>query len=127
MIPENLKFTKEHEWVRIEGNIAVVGITDYAQSSLGDITFVKLPKQGEKIKQFQEVGCIESIKAVSSIYSPLSGIVVQINTELEQKPELVNQSCYSDGWLFKISDFDTSELNSLMGAEEYRQYLETLK
>lgn len=127
MIPENLKFTKEHEWVKIEGNTAVVGITEYAQSSLGDITYVKLPLPGERIKQFQEIGVIESIKAVSSIYSPLSGTVVQVNTELEQKPELVNQSCYSDGWLFKISDFDISELNNLMSTQEYQQYLETIK
>lgn len=127
MILERFKFTKEHEWVAIEGNIAIVGITDFAQGSLGDITFVKLPEPGKKLKQFQECSTIESIKAVSDIYSPLSGTVLEVNKTLEQKPELINKSCYEEGWLFKLIEFDVSELDNLMTFEQYKNYLETLK
>lgn len=126
MIPEELKYTKEHEWVRIEGDRATVGISDYAQKTLGDITFVKLPEAGRKVKQFQEIACLESVKAVSSIYSPLSGQITEVNSALEKSPELLNKACYVEGWIYKLTGLDNSELKNLLSAAEYEEYLETL-
>lgn len=122
-MPKELKYTKEHEWVRIEGNEAVVGVSDYAQSSLGDVTFVKLPEVGKEVKQFEEIGFLESVKAVSSLYSPLSGRIIQVNTALEESPDLINKSCYGDGWIYQITGFDNSEVNKLLSADEYEEYL----
>lgn len=119
-------YTKEHEWVNIEGNIATVGITDYAQESLGDITFVELPKVGREVEQFEEFASVESVKAASDIFSPISGKVIEVNAELETKPGLINKSVYENGWIAKIEIPDPEETSNLMTASEYRKFLESI-
>lgn len=118
--PENLKYTKDHEWSRIEGDSVVVGITDFAQGELGDIVFVELPDVGKKLNAGESFGVAESVKTVSDLYSPLSGEVVEINTDLESKPELVNSSPYEGGWMVKIKVSDRSELEKLLSAADYK-------
>ena len=124
MVPQDLKYTKEHEWVRLEGEEAILGITDYAQGQLGDITFVELPSAGRDIKQSETVATVESVKAASDIYAPLSGSVVEANSSLEDSPEIINQSPYEKGWICRVKVTDTSEQNNLMDAEAYEKYLE---
>ena len=119
MVPKELRYTKEHEWVRIEGKQAVIGITDHAQAELGDITFVELPKVGAQITQFKVFGTIESVKAASDLYAPVSGKVVEINAGLEKTPELVNQSPYEKGWLVRIEVAKEAEAASLLSASQY--------
>ncbi|GAB6933646.1 glycine cleavage system protein GcvH [Calditerricola satsumensis] len=119
--PKNLKYSEEHEWVRVEGNRAVVGITDYAQSELGDIVFVELPEVGAEVKQNEPFGSVESVKTVSELYAPVSGKVVEVNGELEGSPELVNQSPYDKGWMIVVEMSDPSELDKLMDAEAYEK------
>jgi len=128
IFPDHLKYTKEHEWVDLSQEIAIVGITEYAVKSLHDIVYVSLPEVGSTIKQFQVVATVESIKSVSEIYSPLSGTIVDVNKILETNPEKINLSPYKEGWLFKIkpSNLD-SDVKNLMSAEEYRRYIESLK
>ncbi len=123
MIPEDRKYTREHEWVQIEDGVAVVGITDYAQRELGDVVFVNLPAVGTRVKQFERFGEIESVKAVSDLYAPVSGEVTEVNPRLSSEPELVNRSPYGDGWMIKIRLEDPAELNNLLSAEEYRQHI----
>ncbi len=123
-IPTSLLYTKEHEWIKIEGNQGMIGITDYAQAALGDVTFVELPKVGDELRQFETFATIESVKAVSDVYAPMSGKVVKVNERLETNPELINQSPYEEGWLAVIEIADESEKDNLMTAEEYRKYLE---
>ena len=123
-VPEDLLYTKEHEWVKIEGNKAKMGITDYAQSSLGDITFVELPNEDSKCSQFKQIASVESVKAASDIYAPMSGKVIQLNVDVQNKPELLNQSSYEQGWFLIIEISDEKEKNNLMKAVEYKQYLE---
>ncbi len=125
-IEEHLLYTKEHEWVSIEDNIATIGITEYAQSALGDITFVELPSVDDELEQFEQFASIESVKAASDIYSPISGRVVEINTDLEEKPQLINKSCYRKGWLAKVEVSDMDEASNLMTAEEYSSFLESI-
>lgn len=125
-IPENLLYTKEHEWAKVEGDIAVIGITDYAQASLGDITFVELPKPSLELKQFDFLATIESVKAASDIYLPLSGKVFEVNTKVENDPGLVNRSCYQDGWIAKVKIKDSAEKKNLMDAAAYKRFLEGL-
>ena len=120
-------YTKEHEWLNIEGQTATVGITDYAQSALGDVTFVDLPKEGSEVEQFEELASVESVKAASDIFSPISGKVVEVNSELESHPELINQSCYENGWIAKIEIADMEEKSNLMNSTEYRKFLESLE
>ena len=120
--PEDLRYTKEHEWVRIDGAIATVGITDFAQHELGDVVFVELPAPGTSLSKGQAFGVIESVKAVSDIYAPLGGAVVEVNAEVGQRPELVNAEPYGVGWLIKIRVADTAELGDLMDAGAYREY-----
>ena len=122
-IPEELKYTKEHEWVRIEASLAVVGITDYAQQQMGDITFVDLPEVGRRVAQMEEFCTLESVKVAADVYSPLSGVVAEINSALEDHPEFVNQDCYGQGWLVKLQDFDPAELNELMDAAAYLTFI----
>jgi glycine cleavage system H protein len=122
-IPEELKYTKEHEWVRIDGPLAVVGITDYAQQQMGDITFVDLPEVGRRVSQMEEFCTLESVKVAADVYSPLSGVVSEINADLEDHPEFVNQDCYGRGWLVKLQDFDPAELNELMDAAAYFTFI----
>jgi glycine cleavage system H protein len=123
-IPANLLYTKDHEWARIEGKNAHVGITDYAQHSLGDITFVELPKNGEKVKQSGFCATVESVKAASEVYAPLSGTVIASNQDLAAHPELVNQAPYEKGYLFTIELTDGAEKAKLMGAPSYERYLQ---
>ena len=123
MVPRELKYTKEHEWARIDGNEAVIGITDHAQSELGDITFVELPQIGREVKQFENCATIESVKAASDVYAPVSGEVIEVNEALRDTPETINQSPYSEGWLCRVSVSDTGEQSALMDAAAYEAYL----
>jgi glycine cleavage system H protein len=119
-IPKDLLYTKDHEWVRIQGDTAVIGITDYAQGELGDVVFVQLPSVGAKIQQGQSVGSIEAVKAVADIYSPLSGEVVEINNALNDKPETMNQDPYGQGWVAKIKPSNlAAERAKLLDATAY--------
>ncbi len=119
--PKELKYTKEHEWIKLENDIATVGITDFAQEALTDIVFIELPEIGKKVEQLKTVATVESVKSVSDIYSPVSGEVVEINEQLKEHPEIINTEPYGKGWLFKIKIADKKELNSLMSAEEYKK------
>lgn len=123
-IPTDLKFTKDHEWIRLENDGSVtVGITQFAQDALGDIVYVEVPAVGENIDSGAEFGVVESVKAVSDIYAPLSGEVVEVNLALEDTPELINESCYDEGWLLRIKPSDEAELDKLLDAEGYREIL----
>ena len=123
MIPSDLKYTSDHEWVRAEGDRATIGITEYAQKELGDVVYVDLPAVGERIKAKAGMGSIESVKAVSDIYAPVTGEVVAVNEELQFNPELVNQDPYGKGWIAVIEIADGEELNKLLTAEEYQQLI----
>ena len=125
MTPEDSKYAKSHEYVHVEGGVGTVGITDYAQKELGDVVFVELPQVGSQLEAGDELGSIESVKAVSELFAPVSGEVVEINEALADKPELVNTDPYGDGWMIRIRLSDTSELEDLMNAEEYEEYIET--
>ena len=122
-IPEKLLYTSEHEWVRMEGQKATVGITAYAQEQLGDITFVELPEVGKSVKQFDEICSIESIKAASDVYAPLSGKVVEVNKKLDSSPQLINSSPYQEGWIVKLEISDPNEKDKLMNSIGYRAFL----
>jgi glycine cleavage system H protein len=122
----SMYFTKEHEWVKVEGNIGTVGISDHAAHELGDITFVELPKIGAAVKQFGVLGSIESVKAASDIFSPLSGKVIKVNEALDTAPEAVNESAEAAGWMAQIEIADESELKNLMTQGQYDDYLKTL-
>ena len=119
--PENLKYTKEHEWVRVEGDTGVVGITDYAQGELGDVVFVELPQKGKQVKQGDSFGTIEAVKAVSELYAPITGEVLEINPALDKTPELVNKEPYGGGWMIKLKIKDKNELTKLFDAKKYRE------
>ncbi len=123
MYPEDLKYTKEHEWVRVVGNKAIVGITEFAQDQLGDVVFIELPEVGEKVKQFESFGTIESVKAVSDLYAPVSGEVIKVNDALEDEPERVNKDPYGEGWMLEIEIKNPAELNNLISAKEYEAYI----
>lgn len=120
----NLKYTKEHEWVRVENDIATVGITDYAQGELGDIVFVELPEVGTKVEQMKPFGVIEAVKAVSDIFSPLSGEVTEVNTRLESEAGIINKDPYDQGWIIKIKISVPEELDNLLSVEDYRKLIE---
>lgn len=120
-IPANLLYTKEHEWVKIEGEVATIGITDYAQGQLGDIVFVELPALGAETKQMQPFGTIEAVKAVSDLFAPLSGTVVEVNAALADKPEAINQDCYGVGWLIKLKISNAGEKQALLSAADYEK------
>ena len=119
-------YTKEHEWVSIEDNVATIGITDYAQEALGDITFVELPEVGDEVEQFEEFAAIESVKAANDIFAPVSGKVIEINTRLESDPGLINKSAFEKGWIAKVQMSDKEEASNLMTAEEYQKFLESI-
>ena len=125
-IPTDLKYTKEHEWIKIEGNSAVIGITDFAQSALGDIVFVELPEVGKSLSHHQTFGVVESIKSVSDLFSPVTGTVLEINKDLINAPELCNAEPYGNAWMIKIQLNNPSEANSLLSASDYQNYLATL-
>lgn len=126
-IEESFLYTKEHEWVSIDDNIATMGITDYAQEALGDVTYVELPQEETEVEQFEQFVSVESVKAASDIYAPMSGKVVEVNRKLEDAPSWVNKDCYGKGWIAKIEVRDMDESTNLMSAQEYRNYLETLE
>ena len=126
-VVEHYLFTKEHEWINVEENTATIGITDYAQSALGDITFVELPEVDRDVEQFEPCVSVESVKAASDIYSPMSGRVIEVNAKLESDPGLINRSCYEKGWIAKISLKDLDERSNLMIAAEYQKFLEGLE
>lgn len=120
-------YTKEHEWVKVENGVGTIGITQFAADQLGDITFVELPKNGKSLKQFETFAAIESVKAASDIYSPVSGKVVAVNDELDATPEIVNESAEEKGWLAKVEIADAAELSALMTRPQYDEYLEGLE
>ena len=121
--PENLKYTKEHEWVKAEGDTAYIGITDHAQHELGDIVFVDLPKQGVTLTKGQVLGSVESVKAVSDIYAPVSGEVLEANAALAQTPEKLNEDPHGDAWLVKVKLTVPAEINDLLNAADYQTYV----
>jgi len=121
--PADLKYTKDHEWIRIEGNEAYIGITDYAQSELGEIVFVDISTEGETVAKEEVFGTIEAVKTVSDLFMPVSGEVTEVNAELEDKPELVNEDAYGKGWLIKISISDLAETEELLSADEYQKFI----
>jgi glycine cleavage system H protein len=121
--PEELKYTKDHEWIRLEGGTGTVGITDYAQGELGDIVFVELPAKGKKLKQGESFGTIEAVKAVSDLFAPVSGEVTEMNAELEKSPELINKDPYAGGWIMKIRIAQQGDLDTLLNATEYRKLI----
>lgn len=125
--PEELKYTKEHTWVKAEGGVATIGITDYAQNELGEIVFVELPEIEAEVEHSTEFGVVESVKTVSDLYSPVSGVVVETNEDLLDSPEIINDSPYDDGWMLKVEMSDPRELTSLMSAEEYQDFVESLQ
>ena len=122
-IPKNLKYAKSHEWVRVEGDIAVVGITDHAQHELTDIVYVELPDTGERVEAGKECAVVESVKAASDIYAPVTGDVVAVNEELSGAPELLNDDPYGKGWMFKVKMSDPSDLNELLGPDDYAHHI----
>lgn len=124
---EDYFYTKEHEWIHIDENIATIGISEYAQSALGDITFVELPEVGLEVEQFEQFASIESVKAASDIYCPMSGTVIEVNEELESSPDLINRSCYEKGWLAKIEISNLEDKANLMNSVEYQKFLESLE
>ncbi|HDE3331875.1 TPA: glycine cleavage system protein GcvH [Staphylococcus aureus] len=122
-VPNELKYSKEHEWVKVEGNVATIGITEYAQSELGDIVFVELPETDDEINEGDTFGSVESVKTVSELYAPISGKVVEVNEELEDSPEFVNESPYEKAWMVKVEVSDESQLEALLSAEKYAEMI----
>lgn len=124
--PEDRKYTKEHEWALKEGELVTIGITEHAQSSLGDIVFLELPEVGREVKKGDSFGVIESVKAVSDLYAPASGVVKEIHSKLIEDPSIVNQDPHGEGWLIKMAPSDQDELSSLIDANSYSDYVKTL-
>jgi len=122
-VPENLKYTKNHEWLRIENNEAIVGITDFAQAELGDIVFVEIETEGEKLEREEVFGTIEAVKTVSDMFMPVSGEVLEVNPKLEDNPDVINKDPYGDGWMIKISMDKPDELNNLLTADQYKELI----
>ncbi len=124
-IPENLKYTKDHEWIRVEEDCAYIGVTDFAQGELGDVVFVEIETEGENLDKEEVFGTIEAVKTVSDMFMPISGKVIEINQKIEDEPELVNKDPYGEGWLIKISITDSSELDELITPEQYNDLINT--
>ena len=122
-LPNDLKYTKEHEWVRIDDNILTVGITDHAQSELGDIIFIEFPELNQMISKDEPFGTIEAVKTVADLFGPVSGKVIEINEALEDSPDLVNSDCYGQGWIVKITYTDHSQLDDLLDSEKYKEMI----
>ena len=122
-VRDGLFYSKDHEWVLVEDDIAIVGITDYAQESLGDIVFIELPDIGREVSKDESVAVVESVKAASDVYSPVSGEIVEVNPELDSSPEIVNSSPYDEGWFFKVKLSNPDELTMLMNADDYENYI----
>ncbi|MEO0275603.1 MAG: glycine cleavage system protein GcvH [candidate division WOR-3 bacterium] len=126
VVPEDLKYTKEHEWAKIEGDIATIGITDFAQSELSDIVYVELPAVGTMVEQMQPFGSIEAVKTVADLYAPLSGEVIEVNEELETNPGIINEDPYGLGWMIKIRITNPEEIQNLLSPEEYKKLIGVL-
>lgn len=127
-IPDDLYYSKEHEWVRIEGKTAVIGVTDYAQKSLHEVVYVETPKVDSQIEQFQSIGSVESVKSVSDIFTPVSGKIIETNAELAESPELVNEDPYGEGWIVKVQLANSDEdLKKLLTTEQYADYIKGLE
>lgn len=122
-VPSELKYSKEHEWVKVDGDIVTIGITDFAQSELGDIVFVELPEEGDELTNGDSFGSVESVKTVSELYAPLSGKVVEVNEELEDSPEFVNESSYDKAWMVKVELSDKAQLDELLDADAYSEMI----
>lgn len=122
--PKELKYTKEHEWVSIDNNIATIGITDHAQGQLGDIVFVELPEVESQVKKDDTFGVVEAVKTVADLFAPVSGIVTEINVSLEESPDLINSNPYESGWIIKVAIDDLEEYNNLMSSEDYKDFIE---
>ncbi len=122
-IPAELKYTKDHEWVKIDGDVAIVGITEFAQNELGDIVYVEIETEGESLSQEEVFGSVEAVKTVSDLFMPVSGEVIEFNEALESAPETVNQDPYGDGWMVKIKLSDSSELDALLSADDYKNLI----
>jgi glycine cleavage system H protein len=122
-VPQDLRYSKEHEWVRLEGDTATIGITQFAQEQLGDVVFVELPEKGATVRQFSSLGVVESVKAASDIYSPISGEVLERNVKVIESPELVNAQPYGDGWMIKVRLADKGELGTLLSPDDYRSHI----
>ena len=120
--PDDLKYTREHEWLLVEGKVATVGITDFAQEQLGDVVFVELPSVGDKVTKDEAMGVIESVKAVSDVYAPVSGTVVEVNDDLPDSTEMINEDPYGDGWMVKIELSDPTDLDDLLNSVDYEQF-----
>ena len=127
MYPNDFHYTQDHEWIKVEGDQGTIGITDFAQKQLGDVVYVELPAKGTKLEFHQSLGVIESVKAVSDIYSPVSGEVIEVNQKLNDSPELVNQDPHGQGWIIRLKIKDQSELQKLMTASEYEKFLEGIE
>ena len=125
-VVDHLLYTKDHEWVNIGGKDATIGISDYAQESLGDITFIELPNVGDEVEQFEEFASVESVKAASDIFSPMSGKITAVNNDLNEEPGLINKSPYETGWIAKVKISDLEGQSNLMTADEYRKFLESV-
>jgi glycine cleavage system H protein len=123
MIPDNILYTKEHEWIREEGDTAYVGITEFAQEQLGDITYIELPVEGREVKKDEDFCAIESVKAASDVYAPAGGVIVSVNSKLDEDPGLINRDPYGEGWICTIRITDKSELSSLMKSDEYKKHI----
>lgn len=123
-VPADLKYTQDHEWIRVDGDVAFVGITDFAQGELGDVVFVEIETEGETLDKGETFGTVEAVKTVSDLFMPVSGEVVEVNEALADEPELVNKDAYGDGWMIKIKVADTADLDALMSAEDYQKMLE---
>ena len=123
-IPKQLKYTKEHEWVTIDNNIATIGITDHAQGQLGDIVFVELPELESKISQDDTFGVVEAVKTVADLFAPVSGSIVEINNKLEESPDLINSDPYGSGWIIKVSVDSLEEYNNLLSSDDYMDFIE---
>lgn len=123
-VPEELRYTKEHEWVGIEDGVATVGITDYAQSELGDIVFVELPQVGDSVSQGEPFGTIEAVKTVADLFAPVSGEVSEVNPKIAEDPAVMNKDPYGEGWMIKVKPFDASQVDSLLSPTDYRALIE---
>jgi len=122
-IPADLKYTKDHEWIRVEGDEAVIGITDFAQSELGDIVFVEIETEGEELDQEEVFGTVEAVKTVSDLFMPVSGEVISLNEELEDSPEKVNEDPYGEGWMIRLKISNTAQLDDLLSADDYQKLI----
>jgi glycine cleavage system H protein len=126
MFPNGLLYTKDHEWAKVEGKVATIGISDYAQEQLGELVYVELPKVGDEFIQGKELAVVESSKAANDVYAPVTGKVTQVNSQLESKPELINEDCYGKGWICKMDVTDEASLKNLMESKQYEEYVKGL-